>query len=263
MSSIRSASSRTRRRAIDEVLGQDGEEETTSLSGTSLSTGHKITATHDDGNGVLLDRGGDLVARQLDVAQQMVIQRGVCEAGNRLGDTLAGSLNGDVIVLLEVDARLLLGGVVGDAEEITLETLVGWAGNVLAVLPLAVTRATRRASASRATAWLSVCASVESALRGTAPSSTALGTVTTTGSEVGCVGPAASAAAVHLLGGSVAVVLLAHLHMIPYDDMATHPPGVGPQAPPPIPGPPPFIMGGGPSMGAGPPPGRPRRWGGM
>ena len=53
----------------------------------------------------------------------MVIERRVCETCDGFGDTLTRGLDGDVIVLLEVDTGLLLGGVVGHAEEVALEAL--------------------------------------------------------------------------------------------------------------------------------------------
>ena len=128
--------------AVDESLGQDWEEETSSLSGTSLGTSHKITSTHDNRDGVLLNWGWDLVVSKLDVADQVVIQRWVGEGENWLWDVGSGSLDWDIVVLLEVDTSLLLGWVVLDAEEFTLETLVGWAGSVLALLPGAITAST-------------------------------------------------------------------------------------------------------------------------
>jgi hypothetical protein len=188
-----------RRGAVLEGLGENGEEETTSLSGTSLGTSHEITTTHDDGNRVLLYGCGNLVSRELDVAQQVVIERRVCETCDGLGNTLTRGLDGDIVVLLEVDTGVLLGGIVGHAKEVALQTLVGRAGNVLAVLPGTVTRS---ASTSRATAaGLAVGAGIEVAARGTAPSTTTLRTVAAAGSEVGCVGPATgTTAAVHLRG---------------------------------------------------------------
>jgi hypothetical protein len=138
-----------------ESLCENGEEETTSLSGTGLGTSHQITTTHDDGNRVLLHGCGDLVTGELNVAEQVVVERGVCETCDGLGDALAGSLNGDVVVLLEVDTSLLLGGVVGHAEELALNTGVRGAGDVLAVLPRTVARAAC-VSAAAAT-WLAVC----------------------------------------------------------------------------------------------------------
>jgi hypothetical protein len=169
-------------RAVLESLGKDGEQETTSLSGTGLGTGHQITAAHDDRNRVLLDRSRDLVSGELDVAQQMVVKRRVGEAGDGLGDTLARGLDRDVVILLEVDTSLLLRRVVGDAVKLTLNTGVGGAGNMLAVLPLTVTRAASRAVATRA--------------------------VSATGSEVGsiCVCPV-TAATVHVTTAVTATIV--------------------------------------------------------
>jgi len=121
-----------------ESLGEDGEEETTSLAGTGLGTSHQVTTTHDNGDGVLLDGSRNLVAGKLNVGNEVVIERRVGEGGDRLGDSLSGSLDGDVVVLLEVDAGLLLGRVVGDAIQLTLDAGVRWAGDVLAVSPLTV-----------------------------------------------------------------------------------------------------------------------------
>jgi hypothetical protein len=191
--------------AVEEGLGKDGEEETTSLSGTGLGTSHQVTATHDDGNGVLLYGCRNLVSGELDVAQQVVVERRVCETCDGLGNTLTRGLDGDVIVLLEVDTGVLLGGVVGHAKQVALETLVGRAGNVLAVLPGAVTRS---ASTSRAAAaGLAVGVGFKVAARGTAPSTaTTWGAIATAGSEVGCVGPATgTAAAIHLRGRALTV----------------------------------------------------------
>jgi hypothetical protein len=128
---LTSSTSGDRRRTVEEGLRQDGEEETTSLSGTGLGTGHQIAATHDDGNGVLLDGGGNPVAGHLDVAAQVLIQRRGGELVNRLRDVLAGSLDGNVVVLLEVDTGVLLGRVVGSTEELTLDAGVG--GSSIAV----------------------------------------------------------------------------------------------------------------------------------
>ena len=125
--------------AVDESLGQDWEEETSSLSRTSLGTSHKITSTHDNWDGVLLDWSWDFVVSKLDVADQVVIQRWVGEGENWLWNVGSGSLDWDIVVLLEVDTSLLLGWVVLDAEKLTLETLIGWAGSVLALLPGAIT----------------------------------------------------------------------------------------------------------------------------
>lgn len=51
---------------------------------------------------------------------------------------MARSLNRDVIVLLEVDAGVLLGGIVGCAKELSLDAGVGRASNMLARACLAI-----------------------------------------------------------------------------------------------------------------------------
>lgn len=151
--------------SVLECLGEDGEEETTSLSGTSLSTSHQITAAHDDGDGVLLHRCGHLVSSHLDVGDEVVIKRWVGEGGDRLGNALTGSLDWDVIVLLEVDSGLLLAGVVGHAEQLTLAARVGWTRYVLAVSPLSISCASLLTTTvtwtASSTSSAAVCVAIE------------------------------------------------------------------------------------------------------
>jgi hypothetical protein len=174
--------------AVDKGLGEDGEEETTSLSGTSLGTSHQVTAAHDNRDGVLLNGSGDLVTRELDVADKVVVERRVGEGGDGLGNTLTTCLNGNVVVLLEVDTAVLHVGVVGDTEQLTLNTRVGGTGNVLAVLPLAV--AGTAGLLTTALAGVAVGVSVEavtasgSESRSTAPAA-AGSTAATTSTESG------------------------------------------------------------------------------
>ena len=190
-----------------EGLGEDGEQETTSLTRTSLGTSHQVTTSHDDGNGVFLDGSGDLVTGQLDVAQQVLVERRVGKAGNGLGDTLARGLDGDVIVLLEVDTGLLLRGIVGYTVELTLNTGVGRTGDVLAVLPLSITRAT--GSTAAASTWFAVSIWVELAGLCGAPACAVGSVCTLSGSEVGSASPvAAAAAAVHGRGAAVAATVM-------------------------------------------------------
>ncbi|TFB02208.1 hypothetical protein CCMA1212_005838 [Trichoderma ghanense] len=129
------------RRTVDESLRQDGEKETTSLARTSLGTSHQVTTTHDDGDGVFLDRSGHLVAGHLNVAAQVLVQRGGGELVDGLGDVTARGFDGDIVVLLKVDTGVLLGRVVGSAKELALDTRVRRARDVLAVSPLSVSRA--------------------------------------------------------------------------------------------------------------------------
>lgn len=128
--------------AILESLGEDGEEETTGFTGTGLSARHQIAAAHDNRDRVLLDGSRGDIAGETNVGDKVVIQRGVGERSDGLGDILAGCLNGDVVVVGEVDTGVLLIRVVGDTEELTLNASVDGAGDVLAVAPLAITRAT-------------------------------------------------------------------------------------------------------------------------
>jgi len=134
---------RNSRGSLDECLRKDGEEESTSLAGTGLGASHEIAAAHDDGNRVLLDRSRHSVASQLDVRDEVVIQRRVGEVQERLRNIVARSLDGNVVVLLEVDAGVLLRRVLGGSEQIALETGISGARDVLAVAPLAITRAAR------------------------------------------------------------------------------------------------------------------------
>lgn len=82
--------------------------------------------------------GRNLVARKVDVADEVVVKWRIGEGGDWLRDALAGGLDGNVIVLLEVDTSVLLRWVVRNAKELTLETLVGWPRDVLSVPPLSV-----------------------------------------------------------------------------------------------------------------------------
>jgi hypothetical protein len=57
---------------------------------------------------------------ELDVFEEMVVERRVCELEDRLGDIVTRGFDGDVIILLEVDTSLLLGWVVCHAEKFSL-----------------------------------------------------------------------------------------------------------------------------------------------
>jgi hypothetical protein len=141
---VASSSRWGRRRAILESLGENREQETTSLSGTSLSTSHQVTTAHDDGDRVFLNWGRDLIMGELDILNQVVIERRVGELENWLWNIVSRSFNWDIIVLLEVDTGLLFGWVVLNTEELTLHADVGRAWNMLAITPLSITRATSR-----------------------------------------------------------------------------------------------------------------------
>lgn len=78
---------------------------------------------------------------QLNVAAEVFVQRGGGELEHGLRDIVARRLNGDIVVLLEVDTGMLLGRIVCCAKEITLQTGVSRSGNVLSIPPLAIARA--------------------------------------------------------------------------------------------------------------------------
>jgi hypothetical protein len=130
------------RRAVLESLRQDGEEETTSLTRTGLGTSHEITAAHDNRDRVLLNGSRSNVAGETNVGDKVVIEGRVGEGVDGFRDVVTGGFDGDIIIVGEVDTSLLLGRVVGDTEELTLDASVSRTGNVLAVAPLAITRAT-------------------------------------------------------------------------------------------------------------------------
>lgn len=89
---------------------------------------------------------------QLDVAAEMLVQRRSGELVNRLRDILTGSLDGDVVVLLEVDTSVLLGRIVdGSTIQFTFDTGVSRSGNVLSITPLAIARASGRVIATTTT----------------------------------------------------------------------------------------------------------------
>lgn len=94
---------------------------------------------------------------------------------------MSRGLDRDIVVLLEVDTGLLLGRVIQDAEELTLKTRIGRAGDVFAISPLSVTASTGSSGSSRSR--VAVCVLVETALRGV-PASWA----SATRSEVGGIG---------------------------------------------------------------------------
>lgn len=158
---VASSSRWGRRRAIDESLGENGEQETTSLSRTSLCTSHQVTTAHDDRDGVLLNWGGNLVVGKLDILEQVVIERRVGELEDWLWDIVSGSLDWDIIILLEVDTGLLFGWVVCNTEELALHTWVGWTRDVFAITPLSISRATSRCVWGTTGSWVAISILIE------------------------------------------------------------------------------------------------------
>lgn len=134
---------------------------------------------------------------ELDVLEEMIIERRIGEFEDRLGYIVAGGFDGDIIVLLEVDTGLLLGWVVSYAEKLSLQTWVGRSSNVLSVSPLSVTSAASRGRRTTTRCWVAICISVESrVLSGGIPAWASCGssTVATRG-EVGSAGPVSTTGA--------------------------------------------------------------------
>jgi hypothetical protein len=99
---------RRSRRTLSESGRKDGEEESTSLSGTGLSTSHQITTTGDDGDRVLLDGRRGSVTRVRNVLEQNRVD-GLGESENWLGDIGTSSLDRDIGVTVKVNTRGLDG----------------------------------------------------------------------------------------------------------------------------------------------------------
>lgn len=131
-------------------LGENGEEETTSLARTSLSASHQIAAAHDDGDGVLLHWGWVGVSGKRDVGNQVVVQRRVGEGEDGLGHVLTRGLDGDVVILLKVDTSVLLGRIILGTEELALNARVGRARHMFSVMPATIPGASSCASAASA-----------------------------------------------------------------------------------------------------------------
>lgn len=112
------------------------------------------------------------VSSQLDVADQMVIERWVGERKDRFWNILTRCFDWNVVVVGEVDAGMTLTGVACDTKELALcfEVLRAW--NMLSVTPLPISTASGRcttttgvAAATLATVglsrWIAVRVGVE------------------------------------------------------------------------------------------------------
>ena len=97
-----------RRAATTKHRKDDGEEEAGGLTGTSLGTGHEVLVGKANGNGILLDGSGLGVAAELSVPHEVLTDGidGVLLDG--LGAFTSRRLDGNVVVLVEVDASGLL-----------------------------------------------------------------------------------------------------------------------------------------------------------
>merc|ERR1711963_277185 len=93
-------------RIVFTETGQGREKEGSCLSRSSLGTGHQIASSHNNGKSVLLDGGGNLVTRQVDVAGEDLAELGILELLEvTRGNFTSGDLDRDVIILVKVDTR--------------------------------------------------------------------------------------------------------------------------------------------------------------
>lgn len=114
---------------------QDGEQETTGLSGTSLGTCHQISVVGDDGDRVLLNRSRRGVVRELDVVEQNGVDGWRRELGQGVGNTGTGSLNGNIGVLVKVDTGRLVDSVVDFTVKFLFHPHVPVSSDMFSVLP--------------------------------------------------------------------------------------------------------------------------------
>jgi hypothetical protein len=99
---------------------------------------------------------------EIDVLEQVVIERRVSEFQYWLGDIVAGSFDRNIVVLLEVDTSLLLGWVISYAKQLSLEAWVGGSSNMLSVTPLPIaSAASGRRSGTTTSCRVAICISIE------------------------------------------------------------------------------------------------------
>ena len=135
---------------MKESLRENGEKKATSLARTSLSTSHEITTSHDYRNRILLNRSWGFVTCETDVGEQVLIEGRIGELVNGLRNILSRSLDGNVIVVGEVDSGMHLGRIVGNTKKFSLQACICGTWDVFAIPPLAITRATGDGSPSPA-----------------------------------------------------------------------------------------------------------------
>jgi len=104
-SSVTIVGRRSRHGSLAKEGVEDGEEETGSFTGTSLSTSHQISSTGDNGDRVFLDRSRGLVSCEINVVEKCWVDRGLSigKDSNGFRDIGTGRLDGDIGILVKVD----------------------------------------------------------------------------------------------------------------------------------------------------------------
>ena len=86
-----------------------------------------------------MDGGGCVVTSVGDVLQENGVEWGAPKGSNGVWNSGAGSLDGDIVVLFEIDTGVLLGRVVGFTKELLLQTNAAPAYDVVSIPPSTVT----------------------------------------------------------------------------------------------------------------------------
>jgi hypothetical protein len=140
---------------------------------------------------------------QLNVADEMFVQGRAGELESRLGHVTTRGFDGDVVVLLEVDTSVLLGGVIDGTEELTLNAGIGGARDVLAIAPLPIAGAASGVVSTTATVAAFVPTAVTTAATSTTPSTaTATAALERRGADLGAIAPVVLASTVVLAEGA-------------------------------------------------------------
>ncbi len=142
--------------------------------------------------------------REIDILQEMVIERRVGEFQDWLGDIVAGSFDWNIVILLEVDTGLLLGWVISYAKQLSLETGVRGSGNMLSVTPLPIaSAASGRRSGATTSRRVAICIPVEGrVLSSGVPAWASCGSSTiATRSEVRSAGPVSTGTGASVTSG--------------------------------------------------------------
>merc|ERR1719160_2304291 len=111
------------RRAVPTQRDEHRENKPARLARPRLRAGHHVSSSETHGQGVLLDRRRLRVVAPLQVLRQRVTENLRREALDGLGAVLARHLDGDLVVVVEVDAAAALRLVLG-REQVLLQSLV-------------------------------------------------------------------------------------------------------------------------------------------
>jgi hypothetical protein len=95
-----------------------------------------------------LDGRRGVVASGGNIVQKNGVERRAREGGKGLWNSSTGSLDGNIVVLLEINTGVLFGRVVGVAEKFLLQKVAARANNVSPILPSTVTKSGSVAAAA-------------------------------------------------------------------------------------------------------------------